>query len=495
MLIIKRLFHLARSISISPCLIVMIIILVIGVCFRWIGLFNDLWLDEIWTLTAAVSSSSLIELWRAIKWDGFASASTLFLYFVGEQQSSASYRSLSFCSGVLTMIILFLWSRSDRLRGLFLLCLFSFSYLFVLYGSEARGYASMLFFAMLSMLITERIIDQKATLPVLLAYWISTILAFFFHFSFLLFFFALVLWSTAEFLSKQINKTALRNIFLLHLIPATVFMIFYLYYICRLPSAGGSFSSNLDVVISTITVAFGGDVVTANNLELTNLMTTLVMIIASFLLTEIILLWKENNKIYVLYFSAIVLAPAILILLFQPKFIAIRYFLPAAMMMQFVMAGFLARLFRQGVLGGIVSSGLIILFSAANFSYLKDFVGNGRGQYEAALKYMATSDSNDVIEISGDHNFRNKTVLEYYQNVVFPKKIEYVDVLNTQKHKVEWFLIHTEDRQELPKPFYAHPAGPRFYFEKAFPHTALSGWTWFLYRRHTAFGNETKNEL
>lgn len=477
----------------SPCLLIMLIMISSGVFLRWKGLFGDLWLDEIWTLTAIESASSLQELWTTIKFDGFASLSTLFLYFVGKGQPTELYRALSFVSGLLTMALLLLWFRRDFLKGLFTICLYSFSYIFILYDSEARGYAPMLTLALLSMITLKKITDGNSSALFLFAYWGSTILAFFSHFSFLLFFLALVLWSAAELLTRYPVKIAFGKALLQHGVPTLLFSLFYLFYVSNLPSAGGSFSSNLDVIISTVSIAFGGNLLTANNLALTNLMVTLAMIIVSFLLTEIILLRKEGDHAYILFLTSIVLAPAIVIFVLQPRYVTIRYFLPAIIMMHFLMASFLARLFRQGVLGMAVSCFLLFAFLAGNFGYLKDFMVFGRGQYSATLKYIAANDAANTIFISSDYDFRNQTVITYHSNTVAPKKIKYVNDKNDIGIKPGWYLIHSEDRAQLPETYYRNNRGELFVFEKGFPHTALSGWSWFVYKRKHYVNSSRRN--
>jgi hypothetical protein len=104
----------------------------------------------------------------------------------------------------------------------------------------------------------------------------------------------------------------------------------------------------------------------------------------------------------------------------------------------------------------------------------------GRGQYRAAIAFMAARTEGDVITVSSDHDFRNGMVLRYYATGLRGHgHVRYIEAADTAGHP-EWLLVHN-----LESP----PKAPRcrgdYALERVFPFYGLSGWNWIVYHRRS----------
>ena len=75
-------------------------IVAIGTALRLPPLFNDLWLDEVWTWFSARKLTSPVEVFTAIHHSNNNHLNTLFFQLLGEHWPGAVYRLPAFASGV-----------------------------------------------------------------------------------------------------------------------------------------------------------------------------------------------------------------------------------------------------------------------------------------------------------------------------------------------------------------------------------------------------------
>ncbi|NJL58470.1 MAG: hypothetical protein HC887_01260 [Desulfobacteraceae bacterium] len=108
---------------------------------------GDLWLDEIWSLSFALTSHSLTDIFTQFRHDNNHVLNTLFLYCIGEQKMLWVYRLFSVVSGIGSVFLgAYIakknWGYPEALCSAVLI---GTSYPLVIYYSEARGYAPAIF--------------------------------------------------------------------------------------------------------------------------------------------------------------------------------------------------------------------------------------------------------------------------------------------------------------------------------------------------------------
>ena len=123
---------------------------------------GDLWLDEIWSLRATSQISSPLEVFTKIHYDNNHYLNSLWLYCVGLHGNSLEYRALSIVAGVGAVAMAWLVGRRrSAAAGLLSMLVAAFSYVMVVYSSEARGYLAAVFFALLSFYLLDRHFETK----------------------------------------------------------------------------------------------------------------------------------------------------------------------------------------------------------------------------------------------------------------------------------------------------------------------------------------------
>src|SRR5471032_1187414 len=121
---------------------------------------NDLWLDEIWSLQLVGLAHSPLQILTRLRSENNHPLNSLWLYLVGPGAPEWAYRLLSWATGSAAVGLAGLLARGQFKRmhpadpeggaeaaGLITVLLFGGSYLFILYSSEARGYAPALCFS------------------------------------------------------------------------------------------------------------------------------------------------------------------------------------------------------------------------------------------------------------------------------------------------------------------------------------------------------------
>lgn len=108
---------------------------------------NDLWLDETWSLMLGLSAPNAASVVWGLSHDNNHTLNTLWMRLMGDGAHPILYRAPSILLGTATCLVAARLARRQGgpEAGVFAAILFACGLLFVNYGSEARGYASMTF--------------------------------------------------------------------------------------------------------------------------------------------------------------------------------------------------------------------------------------------------------------------------------------------------------------------------------------------------------------
>ncbi len=178
-------------------------VLALAAAIRLQGARNDLWLDEILALDAARQVSSLWEIFTGIHSEINHHLYTAYLYFVAPGDNGWLCRLPSLAAGIGTVIMAgLIGRRRDPLSAFFAMLLTGFSYVLVLYSSEARGYSLAVFFAFLSLYLLDSYLTRKGTLTAL-CFSLAVVGGLLSQLTFLSFYLAALIWSAYRLLASR----------------------------------------------------------------------------------------------------------------------------------------------------------------------------------------------------------------------------------------------------------------------------------------------------
>ncbi len=465
----------ARKRFLTPFSVAAVLLVVLAALLRLAASRGDFWLDEIWSWTFARQASSALDIFTSFAHDNNHILNTLFLYFLGDQFNWVVYRIPSVLAGVATVVVAALIGRrSSRLAALTAMLLTSCSFLLVLYGSEARGYAFVVFFALLSLYTLERYVAQPGwTLAVL--FWVATALGLLSHLTYLHCYVGLFAWSVYRLASPGRGwRCLLADLGRCHAVPLVALAVFYLGYVRRMELGGGPPYSVANVLCGTLSLAVGGP-------ESGRAAWAIALVASLAISGSLLALWSGPRDRWVPWGVAIVLSPALVLLFYRPVGLFPRYFLvPVAFFLVLASQG-LARLYRRSTAGKVVYLVLLTAFLGANAVHLASLLKYERGHYLDALRYMASHTSGPLISVGGDHDFRNGMVIQFYTRYLpTDKHMFYYDANAWPAEGSEWFLIHSQTHDYVPRRAIT-VRGIGYRLAGEYPFSELSGWNWYVY--------------
>jgi len=460
-----------------------------GGTLRFLGVFNDLWLDEIISLNLARQAGSPLEILTLIYSDNNHVLNTWWLYFVGPWGSVFLDRLLALLCGVQLLISVALveWPHGLRQR-LFALALCSFSYLLVLYSSEARGYMPMLSLAAALMCLLP-LYERERRLTIAMLVWLGAVLGFLSQFTFAHFYAAFLGWSSLRAYKRGGRPELFETLAVLHLAPLAFFVVIYFVHIQYMPPGSGALRPYLDTIVNLISLGFGGPQLSALNIKAGAVALLLAAALFVIALIELTLLWRQGSDWWFFYALSVFVAPLLSVVVLEPRVLYERYLLVGQLGLYFLTAGFLARIYEKSVGGKVISLLLLSAFVAGNIGYIKELVVYGRGNYRQALSYIAGQSVVKEIFLSGDHDFRNSKVVDYYKES-FKAEHEFVYFTSDKLQSAGaqfcpgWYLMHSQDRFFPPPKVVSRSANCSYSLDKEFPSALLSGWRWFVYKAY-----------
>jgi hypothetical protein len=311
-------------------------------------------------------------------------------------------------------------------------------------------------------------------------FWLASMLGLLAHLTFLHFYLALAVWSIwVAYRSPQNRLT--RKLLALHSVPVVFFALIFYIHIRHIPSGTGPIRSYALVLFNSMSVAFGGFEFADGHPYQNVLSGIVVAALTLAAVVELFLLWRNNERIWILYATAIIGAPALTLAVMQPRMVFIRYFMVSILFLYLILAGFIARVYRRGMAGKALCAVILVLYCIAQMQHLVRFHSDGRGDHLAAMRHIASSTPTRIITISSDNLFRNGLVIDYYQRFFKDKQFSHRR-FSGLGFPPEWWLLHRFDRRSHPdNAFWVGPH--RYQLDAAYPHTAISGCSWFVYRR------------
>ena len=300
------------------------LVLVLGAALRLPGLWTDLQLDEVWSLQNAFSAHSWFDLLR-LKIDNNHHLTSMYMHALGPDTAAVVYRLLAYISGVAVIVLAWLvGSRDSPMTALVTAVLFATSAAFVFYSSEARGYTT----AVCLMLVAWYCLRRYAESPRprwLLGFAMSSIAGVMSHQTFVLFYLGAFIWCDAHTQRHHRLRDATRLTMRMFALPTVGIGVFAVIAFAG-QQIGGGFPFEVPVILAqTLTLVAGGPQYTAQGCGWSPRSSAESRSRPSGRHTA----WATIGAL--LYLTAGVIAPAIIVFLRRPPTLAPRYFLvPAA---------------------------------------------------------------------------------------------------------------------------------------------------------------------
>ncbi len=492
-------------------------ILIAAGALRIAGAHNDPWLDEIWTLDLASQLQSPIEILTGLHHDNNHYLNTLWYWTVGPDGNWFEYRAAAILAGMGTVVVAgLIGARRDAATGLLAMLVFAVSYVMVLYSSEARGYATVCFFALLGYHSLERFFVRPAWTSALL-YVISVVLGLLSQPIFIAFLAAGIVASfywlihprldrfvrgrlaPPEHAEASSNTNASKldrqqsteerptpsilvalSLVAMQGVPMLVLVLLYLVDLRQLAIGGGAISKSL---FQNYAFALAW----ALGTPLTGIPLAIGALAAAALgYAGLQLLYRKSPE-QAVFFVGVIVFPVGLALMARSSVLYVRYFILSMEFLLLLMSFWLGALWNRKPRWQRAAVATILLaFCAINSMHLATLLRHGRGDTSGALRYMAARTEGPVIDVSADNSFRIVYPADYIARTAIPgKTIHFSRQGPWTADGPQWFICHKES-YEPPVPYSQVMFGDAehpYRLVATYPTAPLSGLHWFIYRR------------
>lgn len=460
------------------------VIVAIGVSLRWAGMMNELWLDEIWSLRNALEPNSWTGIFTTLQTDNNHHLNSLWLRSIGLGAPAWAYRAMSFAAGVATIPLAYAIGRRDSERLGVLMALFiALSYLTGYYASEARGYASLMFFTLVAWFFLQAYVSTLSV-GAAAGFWLAAVGGLVSHSTFIVFFIAAVLWGNAA-LQQQRRPGRDRQAMAIAFGVPTVFLVgFYLTVLRGMIVAGGPERTLADVVGQSLSLLISGP---AGGW----LMAVVAVGVALATGTAVVMLQRRHAIRWLMYTTVIGIAPALLLIAQPNALIYPRYFLIPGLFVLLALAELCSLMWSADVRGRTVVVGAVSMMSVGAAGHAWSLAALGRGHFDLAaaqLAAAATSGSVTVAAVSPlpGVDGRTRLQLDYHlRRLNAAERVSYEDA-GHELRAAEWLVRESFGDDIAPEEVTA--AGSSFRRVAHYPAAELAGINWTLYKLTSSLG-------
>ncbi len=201
----------------------------------------EFWFDEIWSWEFARAAGSPWEIVAGPRHhhDNNHKLNTLYLWFCPDGVAWWRYRLHSFVAGLAAVgLAVLIARRRGRAEAVFAGLLFATNYWLAVASTEARGYALAVCFALLAFYALEGYFTAGGW-RMLVLFWVSVILGFASHLTFIHCYLALGLWSVYHCARCRLPARAeIRELLACHAVPSLFFLVLYFVDVRRMQIGG-----------------------------------------------------------------------------------------------------------------------------------------------------------------------------------------------------------------------------------------------------------------
>jgi hypothetical protein len=478
----------------APHFIIALGLLLLGAILIGYGALGDLWFDEILTLHLLEPVKSFGGIIWDIRHDNNHILNSMYLYVVGPYASPIIIRGLSIVFGIASIAAAGLaLSRNTAVAALTAMLLFAVSYPIIHYASEARGYAGLVLFSLLSLILLQREFDRPRRIN-RYALAITLGLGVLAHLTMLLGAVAFGLWTLWVFWRRTSN--------LRQTIVSSFITLFPAICCAALVTIATLYSGlRYGFVISGLPVPDGFALGGLVPFEFARFMNGYAMLIGllvgvpdsvpawvclggtAILFTLAAYLWRNrDDPIFSLYVISIAILPAALLSAHVPNSGYVKYMIFCGTIFLLFVADIASFAWQKSGPLRAIAVVAVLAIVAGNARSLAHFYKDGRGHYSEAVAEMGKSGR---IVYGVDHRYRTPMVINYYAKKL-GIGVSFTDT-NWCANPPDWWVIEVPNNPLLAYKLFdgTMPEGCVLRFSQAstYPTWGLSGRQWVLYRR------------
>lgn len=444
-----------------------------------LGARGDLHIDEVVSLNAALDRTSWVAIFTEHQNDNTHLLNSLGLRALGWQSHFWVYRlpSVISCLGLLAVLALAA-RRFGPGTAIWVLVLAGLSFPIILYGSEARGYAPAMFFAVAAYELMQRRRERASRLNLVL-FWACLVLGMLAQFTFLMVCLALGIWQLArDHFAGAGWRTRAGNVIKYFGVPLVCLAVLYVVFLRHMIILGGLVEPWWKALsdFATYLLGFAPDA--------WPLRVVAGLLMLGVLLGGLVKMFREKREEWVFWAAIFFVAPALVLLGMRPQFLYYRYFAVCFPFFYLLLGWLLARWFAGGGRFRWLAVAVLAAMVWGQGVKTAGLLRFGRGHYRQAMLDMAAATPGPVIRMCSDHDFRNGTLALFYAHFLPPgKTLVYIPRAKRDAEWPDWFVAGCMDPA-----FAAYPdievAGIGTYDRfGVYPYCGSSGLSWFVYRR------------
>lgn len=441
---------------------------------------NDLWMDEIWSVELVGELHSALGVFTQTHHDNNHYLNSLFIYFLGQHGDWPAYRILSELAGIGTIVLAwFIGARRDLSTAFLSMLLVGFSYVAVLYSSEARGYAALVFFCFLCFFVLESFFANPRW-QMAAFFSLSALLGFTSHLTFVIFAAGSLVWFWIHLFREKmpVGKIVAWTMGF-YAVPFLYLAALYFVDVRHLQIGGGTPIGVIDGYGGMLSWILGGP--NASWFQYVS-----GAIVGLGLLAGVFLLIKQRSDEWIFFAAVTVIVPLSMPLFEHGTLHYVRYFIVALGFILLLLARVLAWLWQSAIPGKIMCGLFVLLSLVLNGQDVGSLFKYGRGQLGDAVRFIADSSKDQPISFGGDQDFRIKFMLSFYWHALMPdKEAVYYDHENWPTTGPEWVVFHKESFTQPVPPgkTFTDKYGNWYELVRTYQTAPLSGVHLFLYRK------------
>lgn len=441
---------------------------------RLLALRGDLWIDEIWSVQAALAVDGPLGVFTSIRTDNNHWLNTVYLQFIGPTERLYYYRIMAFTAGVGTTLLASLLAlKRGRVPALLAASIFGFSYILIHFSSEARGYSLAIFLGLVAYALLERFLaTREAGLG--LAFGVTSSLGFLAQLTFAWVHVGFAAWSFAALRRDRGRGGWVLPLVRLHALPSAVVALLFLVDVRSWAFGGGPPRSvgSAGAELMRFTLGFR-----AGGLEV-----VFLLAISLFVALEIARLVRGRDPKGLFFVGTLASGPLVLGAA-GLDFMSPRYFLVSVPFFLLICLGALERWALRGRAGRVLVAALLAAFLLGNATYTYHFLRDLRGQYRPALIHMAGATVGAEARVSFRAVSAQEPVVDFYRPFLPEgRTVRVVPLGEWGGEPPEWLIVQDFRPGRVVPEGTVEEGGRTFDFDARFPYSGASGWAWNVYR-------------
>jgi hypothetical protein len=446
------------------------------------GLWTELSMDEIWSLQNVSAASAWWDLFLRFKIDNNHHLTSLYMYALGSASPTA-YRLLALMSGIATVPLAWrIGARESRMCALTTTLLFGASAVLVFYASEARGYATVVCLTLAAWYALQRYAETPSARWAII-FAVSSVLGVLAHQTFVMFYVGAFVWCDAHLQRTRRLREATRLTRRVFAMPTVLIALFAVVALRGQEIGGGPPFQVITVIAQTLSSVSGGP---QDGLGLW----LVAGVVGSVCGIAVWSAYRAGDDRWILFVTAGVVAPLLIVFARQPTTLAPRYFLVPVAVLLLSVSSWLARLITSGTIQRRLAVALVAAHLVGGMWFIFS-EASSRGHSRAAIEHMLAASPGIVTLTSSDRyggsDFRTQMVVAYYARALSAdRQLRYVSPGDYRPGSADWVIVETLGQSAEAE--ISDPYGQPFGLDGVYPAGPLSGTSWYLYRRTVRAG-------